>query len=263
MASLSATFLALGIGILIGTAFVGAKVVDRQTMMMNRLNTNLAEVRKDTRERELTEQTLQVSVPRLVQETLAGEQVLVLQIGNSTAAVDQVNKALALTGAQVISVTLNSAAWLKLEESERERKAKDLGEQLALGQPGTLMRLQTAGLLSGVPEMGLLPTRLVLAGGESEELARTRDIPLLKALKSGEAHAVVVELYAADPSLIPLWGGEAEATVDCIDRALGWLALPLALQGTAGSFGMKSGAISPDVEKLTRPTPLPTPTPEP
>ena len=265
VASLSATFLALGIGILIGTAFVGAKVVDRQTMMMNRLSANFGELRKETKERELTEQTLQQAVPQLMKNTLVGERVLVIQIGSVTEAVDQVNKTLALTGADTASLSLPSSAWLKRNETERDSQAKALAEALPLGRRDTLTRLQDDGLLTGVTENRFLPHQVILVGGESEELARTRDLPLLKALRGARVRTVVVELYETTPSLIPLWGGEAEASVDCINRAVGWLALVVALEGTAGNFGLKPGAIPPELDKLTptSPLPLPSPTPQP
>ncbi len=265
VASLSAVFLALGIGILIGTAFVGAKVVDRQTLLMTRLNSNFAELRKETKERELTEQSLQQAVPRLVKQSLLGKRVLVVQIGALTEAVDQVNKTLALTGAEVVSLVLPTPAWLKRQEKERTSLAQSLGEALALGRMTALGPFQEQGLLSGLSESRFLPHQVILVGGDSEELVRSRDLPLLKALRASQVRTIAVELFEITPSLIPLWGSEADATIDCINRAQGWLGLVMALEGADGNFGMKPGALPPDLDRLAPPTPSPLPaaTPQP
>jgi hypothetical protein len=232
VASLSAIFLALGIGILVGTAFVGTKVVDRQTTAVNRLTKETIELRKETHEREQTEKTLQDALPLLVKETLIGKTVLVVQVGSGREAAEQAQKALELAGATV----------------ERETVADDdTGESLGLASRSDLPRL------------------VVLAGGESEEQAQRRDIPLLKALHSVGVRTVAVELYETPVSLVPLWSTAADATVDCANRATGWLALIVALQGESGNLGLKTGAITPPLEPLVKPTPtpLPSPTPEP
>jgi hypothetical protein len=114
------------------------------------------------------------------------------------------------------------------------------------------------GLLESVAEV-------VLAGGESEQQAQRREIPLLKALHSVGVRTVAVELYETPVSLVPLWSTAADATVDCVNRATGWLALIVALRGESGNLGLKTGAITPPLEPLVKPTPtpLPSPTPEP
>ena len=229
VASLSALFLALGIGILVGTAFVGTKVVDRQTTAVNRLTRETIELRKETHEREQTEKTLQDALPLLVKETLTGKTVLVLQVGSGREAAEQAQKALELAGATV----------------ERETLAEDDGPELA--------------------SRNALARFVVLAGGESEEQTQRRDLPLLKALHNAGVRTVAVELYETPTSIIPLWSTAADATVDCANRATGWLALIVALKGENGNLGLKPGAITPPLEPLAKPTPtpLPSPTPQP
>lgn len=229
VASLAAVFLALGIGILIGTAFVGSTVVNRQTAMMNKLSANYAELRKETHEREQTEQTLQGAVPLLVKDALAHQRVLVVQAGDGREAADEAQKALELAGATVTRETIADNDWQVLVRG------------------------------------GGLPKLVVLAGGEAAELAESRDLPFLKALHQTGVRAVAVELYENKTSLVPDWSKEADATVDCINRATGWLSLTVALNGENGNFGLKADAKTPPLDALTRatPSPEPSPTPEP
>lgn len=227
VASLAAVFLALGIGILIGTAFVGSTVVNRQTVMMNKLSANYAELRKETHEREQTELTLQGAVPLLVKDALDHQRVLVVQTGVGREAADETQKALELAGATVTRETLSDNDWQVLVRG------------------GGLAKL------------------VVLAGGESEELAQSRDLPFVKALHQTGVRVVAVELYETKVTLVPDWSKEADATVDCINRATGWLALVVALNGENGSFGLKADSKTPPLDALTRATPSPAPTPTP
>lgn len=225
VASLAAVFLALGIGILIGTGFVGTTVVRQQTATMNRLSANYAELRKETHEREQTERTLMEAVPHLVKNLLQNQRVLVVQTETGREAAEQATKALELAGATV----------------ERE----------------SLLGEDTSKLL----KRGNLPAFVVLAGGEDEEQTLARDLPLIQALHQEGIRIVAVELYENKVSLVSLWSKEADATVDCINRATGWLALPLALRGENGTFGLKQDARTPPVENLTTTLSAATPTP--
>jgi Copper transport outer membrane protein, MctB len=231
VASLAAVFLALGIGILVGTAFVGTTVVRQQTATMNKLSANYAELRKETHEREQTEQTLQAAVPLLVKDILSNQRVWVVQTPSGREAADQAQKALELAGATVERATLPES------DESRAKLLKDSN----------------------------LPPMLVLAGGENEELAQSHDLPLLKALHQASVRVVAVELYENKLSLVATWSTEADATVDCINRATGWLALPIALAGENGNFGLKDDAKTPPLESLVHvaasPPPHPTGTP--
>ncbi len=225
VASLSAVFLALGIGILVGTAFVGTKVVDRQTAAVDRLTKETVELRKETREREQTEQMLFDALPLLVGQALAAKPVMVIQVGASSVAADQAQKALELAGATVKRTTLPDNWEMFLSQS--------------------------------------FPELVVFAGGETEELARTRDSAVFKALREGQSRVVAVELYETPVSLVSLWSTQTDATVDCMDRATGWLALIVTLRGESGSFGLKTGTHLVPLALLASPAPTPSPSPSP
>lgn len=223
VASLSAVFLALGIGMLVGTAFVGTKVVDRQTAAVDRLTKETIELRKETWEREQTEQMLSEAVPILVRQALAAKSVLVIQAGGSSGAADQAQKALELAGATVKRATLPDDSEAFLSEA--------------------------------------FPGLVVFAGSQTEELAQTRDLLVLKALQEKQIRVVAVELFEAPVSLVSFWSKQADATVDCMDRASGWIALTVALRGERGNFGLKPGARPAPLALLAPPSPAPLGTP--
>lgn len=278
VASLSAVFFALGIGIAIGTGFVGAKVVQQQSALMTRLNLNFAELRKETREREQTEEALRLLLPQLVKGRLRDRTVLVLQLGASNESAEKVSEALERSGATTLRLSLPQAAWLELSEVDRGRKAEALATALTAPLNGGLDELRSLGLVAGSLGEGVAIRRVVLAGGErlaappkpnSPEspllvLARTRDVALSAALKKTRATVVAVEPFEAEPSLVRVWETGQASTIDCINRSAGQLTLPAVLLGEEGSFGMKPGAdhlLPESLTHLPEPTPAPVPTP--
>lgn len=278
VASLSAVFLSLGIGILIGTGSVGAKVVQQQTSLMTRLNANFAELRKETREREQTEIALRGLLPTQLKGRLRDRSVLILQVGAATEAAEKAEEALRLAGATSVRLTLPTEAWQSLSQALQASRAEQLAEALLAADATALEALRGSGLISASPPEGFLTRRVILVGGEklpverkAQEpehglrlLARARDLPLLTRLAAGSATVVAAESYDSDLSLVHLWQAERVATIDCITRSAGQLALPFALLGEVANFGMKPGADRLLPEGLTRePEPSPSPTTEP
>lgn len=272
VASLSAVFLALGVGILIGTGSVGAKVVQQQTSLMTRLNANFGELRKETREREQTEAALRSLLPSLLRGRLRDRGVLVLQVGAATEAADKAEEALRLVGATSVRLVLPTESWGALPEAARAARANQLAELLLAGNAPELEALRSLELVIGSLPEGFLAKRVVFVGGEKAPpggrppetepllrvLARTRDLPLLARLSAASIPIVAAESYESDLQLVAVWQSERVATIDCITRAVGQLALPLALQGDSAHYGMKPGAdkLLPD-SLLRTPDPLP------
>lgn len=112
IASLAAVFLALGIGILIGAAFMGAPVVNRQTALIQRLETNVGELRRETREARRNEEALRILLPGVVAGKLTGRRILVVQSGPYADAAEKAVEALRLAGAaEAYRVALPVEAW--------------------------------------------------------------------------------------------------------------------------------------------------------
>lgn len=253
VASLAAVFLALGIGILIGTAFVGSPLVARQTGLIKRLEGQVADLQRDTRAAERTEAALAQLVPGTVANSLMGRSILLLQTGAFADAVDEARQALEAAGATVYQAELPLDTWRDLPDDRALQEARRLAAALASGDAAELGEFRSSGLLAG--EGAPAAIRLVvLVGGSSASLAtpadkpadlvvaRRRDLPLAEALSALGVRVVGAEPTRADLSFVPLFREARLTTVDCVDRAAGRIALPAALTGEAGAFGLKSTA---------------------
>jgi hypothetical protein len=133
IASLAAVFFALGIGILIGTAFVGAPVVERQIRALNRtLSTSVNELDRRREEAEKNEEALRALLPGLVQGKLLGRRVLVVRTGDFPDAAVQTRVALELAGARVAEITLPVDEWQRVIVPETSPPAGSVTETSAL-----------------------------------------------------------------------------------------------------------------------------------
>ena len=300
IASLAAVFLALGIGILVGTAFVGAPVVQRQTALIKRLEENVGDLRRETATRDNTEKALSALVPGVIDGKLAGRQVLVVQSGGYRDATDAAVETLEKAGAVVQRVALPIEAWRREMKQDTaaladpdtlakamDSEARQIAPLLLRGDPADgvspLQTYRDRGLLvdEGTSDKG--PFRMVVlvggtplavatAGATDDSALQTfiqqRDLPLIDSWATGGATVVAVEPLQAEVSFLHLYQGSEIATVDAIDRAAGQIALPLALLGEAGNYGLRPTADRPlpkSVEslRLTLPTPTPVRKPAP
>ena len=274
IASLAAIFLALGLGIFVGTAFVGTPVVERQTravvgrqnQLIQRLDATINEMKRQSQEAEKNEDALRGLLPGLVAGRLDGRRVLVVQVGDYADAAAQAAEAVRSAGGDVSVVRLPRSAWLSSPPSgESSGDASALvpaAEALAplLVNPGT-----GAGALDPYRRDGRLegdtvdtPARfVVLVGGEETPvepeaadaagqdagaLLRARDAALVRAWQAAGVRVVGAEPLTADVSSMRPYQALGIATVDNIDRAAGQVSLPFALLGETAAFGMKPTA---------------------
>ncbi|MES2461438.1 MAG: copper transporter [Armatimonadota bacterium] len=273
IASLSAVFLALGIGILIGTAFVGAPVVQRQTTLIHRLEASVGDLRRETATRDNTEKALAALVPGIISGNLMGQRVLVVQSGSYRDAADAAEETLEQAGAVVVRAALPLDAWRRemsratsaIADSDTiadavGNEARQIAPLLLRGDshssPSAFQSYRDRGLLvdGGPSETG--PFRLVvLVGGASLAVAtagsadetalltfiQQRDVPLIDAWITRGATVVAVEPLEADVSFLRVYEGSGISTIDAIDRAAGKITLPFALLGEKGNYGLRSG----------------------
>lgn len=282
IATLAAVFFALGIGILIGAGFVGAPVVSRQTTLIRRLEGNVNELRRETREARRNEEALQLLLPGIVQGKLTNRRVLVVQTGPYAEAVERAVEALRLAGAQVTQIALPAGAWRQRSvgpdaagddpattaaattaEEDIAAEARRLAPLLVSGAQGdaALQPYRSNGRLTGDRLGSGGPMRYVAlvggagirkpgngpaasATGEPWEtvLARRRDVTLAEAWQAQGVTVVGVEPVAAELSLMRTYQNAGIATIDDIDRAAGQMALPFALLGEKGAYGVKETA---------------------
>jgi hypothetical protein len=265
VASLSAVFLALGLGILIGTAFVGAPVVSRQTRLIRRLEDNVGELRRETRERDRQEEALRTILPTVLRGRLSGRRVLIVQAGGYADAAEETFQALHLAGAEVARVALPADGWSRRSrdaegESAVLQEARALAPLLSSGSDVALQAYRDRGELTGDTITGGGFSHIVLVGGapspartrtpaaaEADEpaanwLAHTRDLALTDVWKSLGVTVVGVEPFDAEISFMRVYQSGGIATIDAIDRPLGQIALPFALLGDKGNYGLKDTA---------------------
>lgn len=272
IASLAAVFLALGIGVLIGTAFVGAPVVERQTRLIQNVVERQNRVIRDSdatavelrREAQTGEAAWRALQTRLMRGTLAGRHVLVVQTGNYADAERQTVEALRLAGAQAVRVTLPPEAWRRHAQAGSEENkpgartaagAFRLAPHLIGGQNAALLDFRQAGLVTG--DVLDRPLQLVvLVGGaegvsqpdgtvsadEALALVRELDATLIQAWQALGVVVVGVEPALARASFMRAYQALGIATIDNIDRALGQIALPFALSGDKAAYGTKPTA---------------------
>ena len=269
--SLVAVFLALGIGILIGTAFVGAPLVERQVKTLRTLSTSVTDLGRRTETTEKNEEALRALLPVLVANRLARRRVLVVQTGDYADAAERAGEALRLAGAEVTRVALPREPWrARLAARHEQAEPKGLlppvtfeAEELAglLAGPRasgdatddtTARRLRTLrddGLLTG-DVLGSAPgfRWVVLVGGaaalpsargsggraDKDTSADSRvalDLSLIKAWLALGVSVAGAEPLVADVSYVRDYQSAGIASVDNIDRAAGQIALPFALLG--------------------------------
>lgn len=287
IASLAAVFLALGVGILVGTAFVGAPVVNRQTQLIRHLEAGVSDLRRETAERQQTEEALRILLPRVVGGTLMRKRVLVIQAGGYPDAAGEAADALRMAGATVERVAFPGEAWRRPAEGETAppsdesliAEARPLAALLVAAANEPLAKYRDRGLLTGDPALLGAVHLIVLVGGGSGPtttkksatadaapdesvatlLARTRDLALIQAWQEQGITVVGVEPFGAEISFIRTYQSEGITTVDCIDRAAGKIALPFALMGEKGNYGMKPTAdrVLPASLDQVPPTPAP------
>ena len=241
-ASLAAVFLALAIGILIGSAF-GDDVVSGTA---------------DSREREFG----RGAYPALVGDRLSGAQVGLIGLGGLPEELGaDVRAALDPTGAELSSVAvvrepvdtqgLASAAGLGRSQipddpETLEAYARTVGRQIVTG--GSLLERTQDELFSRVSgRLGELDA-VVVSRPQELDLDRL-ETGLLAGMAASPATVIGVERTDAGTSSIGVFGAQRLATVDHVDLVAGQVALILTLLGADGDYGVKDSAdqLLPDV----------------
>ncbi len=276
LASLSAVFIALGLGILIGNSFVGLASAQKINSWVERLGRDLRSMRQEidkmrrenlklAQQIQLRDQIDRLILPAVVNRVLEGRKVALIVCGGVSsnlkgAVAGVLNKA----GAQVLSTTLLPDDWLS--EEKREAVAHRLLIFNSLEERVILQALAKA-LVSGnwsqaLQRVQLLCPKLRLEGDYTQPVdlvvlitqansperfnrvsnGDTPETPLLQAWLSLNLPIVIGEPKEARISLIPLFLGKPVVTVDNIDTALGQMAMVLGAKVGKGHYGVKETA---------------------
>jgi Copper transport outer membrane protein, MctB len=266
--SLIAVFLALAVGILIGAQFGGDALTETRRNLENSLVGNLQDARSRVEDLngELghADEFDEKVYPVLTRDRLQGKRVAVVAFGGLpgeiTAAVED---ALGPTGAKLVGVGVvrepvdtNSLAeqLSKTRFSEVQTNPEQLtelgvgvGRQIVIG--GTLPEVVRGQLFSHASgEFGALDAVIVVRDQPTEmgpvqrSTAGLIETSLLKGITAMRVPAVGVEATTTEPSSISFFQANDLSSVDDIDTTAGAVALVYAINGTEGSFGVKSSA---------------------
>ena len=266
-------FLMLGFGVFIGASIIGPAQVRQQTNSIANLRLETLKVvqSRDQAQERLgkDEAALSALRPALIHGILAGKRVILIQTGDYAEAAEAAGTALSDAGATIAATVVLTDKWGVLLPRQRaaltpvandaDAAAQDkallaaLASATAFGtrdkaSAATLQALQAQGLITVSGEFSQPCTLFVLVGGSRDEsTGNAWDGPLLdgfRAVPDGVT-AVGCEPFEAASSSIPAYQSAGIATVDCIDLPLGKLALPLALRGDKGDYGLKPTAKQP------------------
>ena len=274
---LIAIILMLAFGILIGGSYYGPIQVNQQKQFVQALaaRTNKVVQQRDEARGRLAkdEAALSSMQPALVHGRLAGKQVILLQTGDYPDAAQAANTAVSDAGATVAATVVLTDKWDTLNPKQRQALSSLADPTDPAGQDKALLAALAAALTTGgaagspaleaLKEQGLITvsgelsqpcTFFVLVGGKSDDTQNASlDGPLLDGFKAASAAITLVgcEPSTAAASSIPVYQNAGIATVDCVDLPLGQIALPLALRGEKGDYGLKPTAKQPLPDSLT------------
>jgi copper transport outer membrane protein MctB len=285
VASLAAVFLALGVGILIGTGLGKNVVNDTTRNLESSLKGDLlsargqvSSLRADLRRQQTFASTV---YPALTHGALPGGRIAVISLGGLDGAVrsdiERILGAQNETGAHVkefavlreppdiaaLNGELRGTRFHPLRNNPADLAAFGRHAARAVVKGGPLFKRTSGALLarrSGRPGRisGVIVTRSAPQNLGKTASAATNGLEsgVLDGLERTGLPVVAVESTGTDPSSIPLFRSHGLTTVDDVDLTAGSVALVYALRGARGNFGVGSNAtqLLPPLTRLRRAT---------
>lgn len=271
--SLVAVFLALGVGIAVGSSFINGSSIERQISrkMDVSLQKEFGKLRADNDEKQeaisnLSEQLKRhmelerALAPILTGGQIAGKRVAIIQTGDYSDATESAALALEQAGAVVSSKTVvfdlsshslgNTIRQITGEKTVADPKSRLLAI-LANGignahDRSSLDAMESRGLISCTGDYSRRVTGVVIVGGSrraDSDRAKAIDSLLIGKLKiDGVTSIVGVEPLNCVTSYIPVFRSSGISTVDNVDQPTGQISLAFCVRGDAGNYGFKSTA---------------------
>lgn len=276
IASIVAVFLALGLGILIGSTIVGDNlIVDQQKKMIDRLEGQFYSLRE--RESELTasnsykdtiisnyENYSQALLPPLVKEHLTGYQVALVVTGGSEIPAGMIN-ALSIAGASVVSKSV-ILSNIRLDEENLRQQVQEfygldndispdiLRQYIAASVAAVISDKADPGVINFLQENDLLKfsgsnstdlNGIILLGGTNnlaEFFAPSFDHSLIESLAGEGLKIFGVENSEISYSYMEEYQRDKISTIDNVDMSPGQISLVYAMEGEPGDYGIKATA---------------------
>ncbi|MGI5921338.1 MAG: copper transporter [Syntrophomonadaceae bacterium] len=276
IASLVAIFLALGLGVLVGSTIVGDDVlVQQQKKMIDRLEEQfyslkeredalVAENKRSTQIIADYENFSQTLLPPIVTNRLKGYQVAVVVTGSNDIPAAMLN-AFSIAGANVVSKTvvlpninMNDAGvrnklieFYNLDNKvsrdllRKKVAASVVGAITNQGDPDTIKHLQENGLIKFSGSFNIPINGVVIVGG-SEDLTTyfpdSFDQSLIDNLTALGIKVYGTELSGVKYSYMAKYQQNNISTIDNINMGPGQISLILAIAGEPGDYGIKATA---------------------
>jgi len=269
--TISAIFLALTVGLVVGSLTVSPRLVRTFSGALHNLNITVQQDLAAKRQQVANYQKfLDKVMPSLVQKDLQGQAVTLIQVGDYSDPIPAIQTVVSQAGGEVVNViTLQhilsddgSLLDQRLNELHsdhpnlpptRAKLLNLLATTLVKGENASdpvLGPLQDAGLISfhsSYPIQPVCHRFVLLAGSHADATARVTavDAPLIAALQHLGATVVMCEPQNAAVSDVPVYHalGLQVPTIDNVDDRIGLYSLVLTLQGgVGGDFGVKPTA---------------------
>ncbi|MGC8669474.1 MAG: copper transporter [Chthonomonadales bacterium] len=263
--TIAAIFIALGVGIVIGSSFVQSAIVQRQTRRLDELKTQFTQEIAPLREENLHYAEFVARISTVVLDAkLSGMRVALVQTGDYPDTVQRIRETLEQAGATISSVTVID----RLFPARAQTTSADLQSKLRPNHPDlpadasaplavlawALSRgngdadvavLEDERLLTHDGSYSLPADRVILVGGATQDYesrADTVDTPFISRLRDAGMKVVFAEPSTAGISYIPVVHNGEISTVDNADTDIGRLAVALALIAPPGDYGSKKTA---------------------
>jgi hypothetical protein len=263
--SLVAVFLALGIGILLGTTIVERGLIAEQKAQIKSLRQTFSEIK--TKNTELNDELnayrryASESRPYIITGRLAERSIAVIARKNlDDKGLNSIYDGVAAAGG-VIPVTITISGSEAYKDPEVLANLNTLfgvqADDQALRErvfAEVVNQLQTAsnlGILTTLEQLGVIGLRGVLQGpvsqamimgGIEEKALDKTDVPLIKAFTSAGFPVIGVGSSQTPDSVLVTYGKNGISTVEHVETTPGQVAMVLVLQGVPGNYGSgKSG----------------------
>jgi hypothetical protein len=261
--SLVAVFLALGIGILLGSTIGDNLASQANKDLSSSLRGDLLKARADAREANSNvsqrDRIIQAAFPRIVGNKLEGKRVAIIATGKLPQDLESdVRKTVGDAGGSIdsVSTVTDNVKPSDLGAVLGGRFAKvgnDTAQDRALGR--RLARSIVVGARSTVDLKDRFSSQFSGDYAGADAVVFYRSAPdkrdgahlaieegLAEGARRSKVPVVGVEQSTTDPSQVPWYADRGLSSVDDVDLPGGRVALALALAGAEGSFGVKSTA---------------------
>ena len=267
-ASLAAVFLALAIGILIGSQW-GSDVLnntreDLESSLTSDLNDARSEIDDLNQQLDRSSEFGDSVSPLLTEGRLRDRRIGLIGLGPLPSNLsDSIESALDPTGADLVAVgairqppsledlaaELQGTRFRQIDTNDEILAAygRTVGRQLVTGgrilnQTRSDLMSQSSGQFGGIQGLIIYRADPEDSDPETQEIADKLDRAILEGAAATRARLVGVETFNTDPSTVGFLRDRNLTTVDNVDQPAGRVSLIYALNGAEGAFGVKDGA---------------------